>query len=51
LFHKTEVGDGSGDSVCDSDPCMNGGACNEDNDGYTCTCGARYTGDACENGM
>ena len=44
---------GSGPIGCDSDPCMNGGVCNDtiDGDGYTCTCAPGYTGDVCQTCM
>ena len=39
-----------GNVGCDSLPCLNGGTCNEDENGYTCTCGQGYSGDNCDEG-
>ena len=39
-----------GNVGCDSLPCLNGGTCNEDGNGYTCTCGQGYSGDTCDEG-
>ena len=36
---------------CLVNPCMNGATCNDELNGYTCTCVAGYTGDRCETGM
>ncbi|XP_019619554.1 PREDICTED: fibropellin-1-like [Branchiostoma belcheri] len=33
---------------CSSDPCANGGICNDGVDSYTCTCAPGYEGDHCE---
>ena len=33
---------------CESDPCMNGGTCNEVRDGYECICPNGYKGSDCE---
>lgn len=33
---------------CNSDPCQNGGTCNDDVTGITCDCTAGYTGPNCE---
>ena len=35
---------------CGSTPCLNGASCNDAVDGYTCACGAGYTGTHCETG-
>ena len=35
---------------CSSNPCFNGGACNDEVNQYTCTCVAGYAGDRCETG-
>jgi hypothetical protein len=36
---------------CASNPCLNGAACVDDVNGYTCACVAGYTGDHCETGI
>ncbi len=33
---------------CASNPCQNGGACNDDVNGYTCSCEPGYEGIECE---
>jgi len=35
---------------CSSNPCMNGGSCQDDVDGYSCACIAGYSGVHCETG-
>ncbi len=35
---------------CQSQPCQNGATCVDQNNGYTCTCTAGWTGLHCENG-
>lgn len=37
-------------SVCDSSPCLNGGDCYEQDEGYTCECKHGYWGKHCEKG-
>jgi hypothetical protein len=34
---------------CSSNPCLNGGTCTDQVNGYSCTCVAGYTGNRCEN--
>ena len=36
---------------CSSNPCLNGAACNNEVNQYTCTCLSGYTGDRCETGI
>ena len=36
--------------VCDSNPCMNGGTCQDEGLGYDCNCPLDVTGDLCING-
>ncbi|KAM4615128.1 protein crumbs homolog 2a [Polymixia lowei] len=33
---------------CESEPCQNGGTCEDQINGYICTCSAGFTGDTCE---
>ena len=33
---------------CASDPCQNGGTCEDGENGYTCTCADGWEGDNCE---
>lgn len=33
---------------CSSSPCLNGGACRDNGDKYSCRCTPRYTGVKCE---
>ena len=35
---------------CDSDPCENGGSCENSIGSFMCTCVAGYEGDTCESG-
>ncbi|CAH1256412.1 VCAN [Branchiostoma lanceolatum] len=35
---------------CSSGPCLNGGTCEDDGNGYTCTCAPNYDGVHCEIG-
>ena len=35
---------------CSSDPCLNGGACRDGVNSYTCTCALGYTGITCSMG-
>jgi Notch-like protein len=37
-------------SLCDSNPCLHGGACVDGLNSFTCTCAAGYTGDTCGTG-
>ena len=34
---------------CESQPCQNGGRCDDDDNRFTCTCQDGYTGDNCES--
>lgn len=36
---------------CESSPCQNDGTCNDQINGYSCTCSDGYNGLLCENGM
>ena len=36
---------------CSSNPCQNGGACNDGVNGYTCACVPGYVGTECGTGM
>ena len=33
---------------CELDPCLNGGTCNDEVDGFTCDCISGFTGDTCD---
>ena len=35
--------------VCNTNPCLNGGTCNDLCNRYTCSCPSSYTGDRCEH--
>ena len=35
---------------CESDPCQNGGTCDDEVNSYTCECEDVYTGLVCETG-
>ena len=35
---------------CDSNPCGNGGTCNDYVNGFNCTCAGGYEGTVCETG-
>lgn len=35
---------------CESNPCVNGGVCEDKVNNYTCTCTANFTGSQCETG-
>ena len=32
---------------CSPNPCQNGGICNSNSEGFTCSCASGYTGDDC----
>ena len=36
-------------AACDSNPCVNGGTCVEEEDGYTCECEKGFEGDRCQD--
>ena len=38
-------------SSCSSNPCLNGGSCNEENAGYSCTCRSGYKGNNCQGSL
>ena len=35
---------------CCSDPCLNGGSCEDDVNGFCCECPPGFTGECCETG-
>ena len=35
---------------CASNPCLNGGSCTDQVNGYVCDCGGSYTGINCQTG-
>lgn len=35
---------------CESDPCNNGGTCNDEVNGYSCDCAPGYMDDTCQTG-
>ena len=35
---------------CDTNPCLNGGTCQDEVNGYTCNCVAGFNGATCNNG-
>ena len=37
-------------SVCDSQPCLNGGSCIDLDDEYSCNCTTGFTGISCQDG-
>ena len=36
---------------CDAKPCLNGGTCKASDNGYSCQCPDKFTGDNCETCM
>ena len=34
--------------ICHPNPCLNGGACKENGNGFDCICDIQYTGSLCE---
>ena len=36
---------------CESDPCQNGGTCQDESKKYSCSCLAGYNGNNCETGV
>ena len=47
LFSKTILAD---IDECTSNPCQNGGSCNDQINSYTCNCVDGYDGENCETG-
>ena len=43
-FHSTDVDE------CGSNPCQNGGTCQDGLNAYQCNCASGYTGKQCERG-
>ena len=41
----------SDDDDCDPDPCLNGGACTDGVDSFSCACAAGYSGATCATSM
>ena len=39
------------DDDCDPNPCVNGGSCVDEVNGYRCICRDGYIGDRCQTGM
>ncbi|XP_071953444.1 uncharacterized protein, partial [Antedon mediterranea] len=38
-------------SICETEPCENGGTCQKTNNGFSCQCTEAYTGNSCENAV
>ena len=38
------------ENPCESDPCLNGGTCFNDDQGFECFCVPEYTGQICASG-
>ena len=51
LFALSQVMMSLSQNVCLSEPCLNGGMCNELSNGYTCLCTPDYSGATCDTLM
>ncbi|KAK6192343.1 hypothetical protein SNE40_003825 [Patella caerulea] len=45
---RCETPVGSTNTVCNTNPCLNGGVCSPSTSGYTCACPSNYIGNKCE---